>query len=156
MAKKCRFSWVFRLRRVEISRSTFLITPIRKDDAEQRNLVFPIETPQGGLHMAKAPAKKAPTKTEVFSAIAEKAELSKKQVAAVFDALVQEVEAAVGKKGPGAFTIPDLCKIVIQNKPATKKRQVRNPATGEMVWAAPKPARNVIKVRPLKKLKDMA
>ncbi|MCA9154778.1 MAG: HU family DNA-binding protein [Pirellulaceae bacterium] len=106
--------------------------------------------------MAKAPAKKAPTKTEVFSNIAEKTELTKKQVAAVFDALVQEVQASVGKKGPGAFTIPDLCKIVIQHKPATKKRQVRNPATGEMVWAAPKPARNVIKVRPLKKLKDMA
>lgn len=106
--------------------------------------------------MAKAPAKKAPTKTEVFSNIAEKTELSKKQVAAVFEALVSEVQAAVGKKGNGAFTIPDLCKIVIQNKPATKKRQVRNPATGEMVWAAPKPARNVIKVRALKKLKDMA
>ncbi|MEC7598825.1 MAG: HU family DNA-binding protein, partial [Planctomycetota bacterium] len=34
--------------------------------------------------------------------------------------------------------------------------QVRNPATGEMVWAAPKPARRVVKVRPLKALKDMA
>ncbi|MEM7560065.1 MAG: HU family DNA-binding protein, partial [Planctomycetota bacterium] len=51
--------------------------------------------------------------------------------------------------------IPNLCKIVAVDKPAQPKRQVRNPATGEMIWAAPKPASIQVKVRPLKKLKDM-
>ncbi len=35
------------------------------------------------------------------------------------------------------------------------KRQVRNPATGEMIWADPKPASVAVRVRPLKKLKEM-
>lgn len=101
----------------------------------------------------KTPGPKPPTKTELFNAIAEATDLNKKQVAAVFDAITAEVEKAV--KGPGQFTVPGLMKIVVQNKAATPKRQVRNPATGEMVWANPKPARKVIKVRPLKALKDM-
>jgi nucleoid DNA-binding protein len=105
--------------------------------------------------MAKAPAKKPPTKSEIYNALSEKTELSKKQIDAVFTALEEEIGEAISKRGPGAFTIPGLCKIVVQHKPATKKRQVRNPATGEMVWAQPKPARNVVKIRPLKNLKEM-
>jgi nucleoid DNA-binding protein len=53
------------------------------------------------------------------------------------------------------FTIPGLCKIVVQRKPATKERQGINPFTGEETTFKAKPARNVIKVRPLKNLKDM-
>ena len=105
--------------------------------------------------MAKAAVKKPPTKTEIYANVAEQTGLPKKDVAALFDALTAEIGRAVGKKGPGAFTIPGLCKIVRQHKPAQGKRQVRNPATGEMIWSKPKPARNVIKVRPLKALKDM-
>lgn len=105
--------------------------------------------------MANTAAEKPPTKTEILNNIAEATGLTKKQVQAFFDAMTAEISNAIGKKGPGAFTIPGLCKIVRQNKPALPKRQVRNPATGEMVWAAPKPARNVVKVRPLKALKDM-
>ena len=101
----------------------------------------------------KVAGPKPPTKTELFNSIAEAADLNKKQVAAVFDALVAEVQKAV--KGPGQFTVPGLLKIVVQRKEATPKRQVRNPATGEMVWAQPKPARNVVKVRALKALKDI-
>jgi nucleoid DNA-binding protein len=105
--------------------------------------------------MAKVAATKPPTKTEILTSIAEATGLTKKQVQAVFEAMTGEINKAVGKKGPGAFTIPGLCKIVRQNKPALPKRMVRNPATGEMVEAAAKPARNVVKVRALKALKDM-
>ncbi len=107
--------------------------------------------------MAKAAAakKKAPSKTEVFTNIAEKTGLTRKQVGTVFDALQEEIGKAIGKKGPGAFQIPNLCKIEAVNKPALPKREVRNPATGEMVWAAPKPASVKVKVRALKKLKEM-
>jgi len=106
--------------------------------------------------MAKAAAKKKPaTKTEIFNSLAERTGLTKKQVAEFFDALTQEIEQQLGKKGPRVFQIPNLCKIVAVDKPALPKRQVRNPATGEMIWANPKPASVVVRVRPLKKLKEM-
>lgn len=106
--------------------------------------------------MAKAAAKKKPpSKTEVFTTIAEKTELTKKQVSAVFDALSEEIARNLNKKGPGVFQIPNLCKIVAVQKPALPKRQVRNPATGEMKWADPKPASVAVRVRALKKLKEM-
>ncbi len=107
--------------------------------------------------MAKAAAKKkAATKTEIFNSMAERTGLTKKQVAEFFDALSDEIEQNIGKKGPRVFQIPNLCKIVAVDKPALPKRQVRNPATGEMIWAPPKPASVQVKVRPLKKLKEMA
>ena len=97
--------------------------------------------------MAKTAGPKAPTKTEVLNSIATATGLSKKEVMAVMDAIVSEVSKALGKKGAGVFTIPGLCKIIRQNKPAQPSRQVRNPATGEMVMSKPKPARNVVKDR---------
>jgi nucleoid DNA-binding protein len=112
---------------------------------------------QGGFHtMGNGTAKKAPTKTEVFNAISEATELSKKDVAAVFDALTNEIGKALGKKGPGAFTIPGLCKIVVKDVPAKPRREVRNPATGQMIWAEAKPASKSVRVRALKSLKEMA
>jgi nucleoid DNA-binding protein len=107
--------------------------------------------------MAKAATKKAPSKTEVYTSIAEATELSKKDVAAVFDSLQGEIKKSLGRSGAGSFTIPGLCKIVVQRKPATKgKKGVPNPfKPGELMDVKPKPARNVVKVRPLKALKDM-
>ena len=105
--------------------------------------------------MAKAAAKKAPTKTEILNNIAEQTELNKKDVAAVFDALAGEIGKALGKRGPGTFSIPGLCKILVQRKPATKARKGINPFTGEEQMFKAKPARNVVKIRPLKNLKDM-
>ncbi len=104
--------------------------------------------------MAKA-APKPPTKSEIFSNIADTTGLSKRDVGAVFDALTEEIGKALGNRGPKAFTLPGLCKIVVQHKPATKEREGINPFTGETTTFQAKPARNVVKVRPLKKLKDM-
>jgi nucleoid DNA-binding protein len=106
--------------------------------------------------MAKAAAKKAPTKTEVFGNIAEATGLTKKEISAVFDALAAEIQKSVGKRGPGQFTVPGLCKITVQNKPATKARKGINPFTGEEQMFKAKQARNVVKIRALKALKDMA
>jgi nucleoid DNA-binding protein len=103
----------------------------------------------------KQPAGKPLSKTELYANIAEATGLTKKQVDAVFEAFKDQITTAVSSKGPGQIQLPGLLKIVKQHRPAQKKRQVRNPATGEMVWADPKPARNVIKVRPLKALKEM-
>ena len=104
--------------------------------------------------MAKATAK-PPTKTEVFSSIAEATGLSKRDVSNVFDALGDQIKRALGGRGPKTFTIHGVCKIVVQHKPATKERQGINPFTGEPTTFKAKPARNVVKIRPLKKLKDM-
>jgi nucleoid DNA-binding protein len=107
--------------------------------------------------MAKAATKKPPTKTEVYASIAESTGVAKKDVASVFDALVDEISKALSKKGSQAFTIPGLCKIVVQHKPAQPaKKGVPNPfKPGELMDVAAKPAKNVVKVRALKKLKDM-
>ena len=84
------------------------------------------------------------------------AELSRKQVASVFEALSGQIQANIGKKGPGTFVVPGLMKIIVITKPATKARKGINPFTKEEVMFKAKPARKVIKVRALKALKDMA
>jgi len=105
--------------------------------------------------MAQAESNKPPTKTEIYNNISESTGLAKKDVSAVFDALNDEIAKALGNKGSQTFTLPGLCKIVVQNKPATPEREGVNPFTGEKTTFKAKPARNVVKVRPLKKLKDM-
>ena len=108
--------------------------------------------------MAKnAAAKKPMTKSEVFASLAEKTGLSKKEIASVFDGLTELIGDGIGKGGPGSFNVPGLMKIVVQRKPATPaKKGVPNPfRPGELMDVAAKPARNIVKVRPLKALKDM-
>lgn len=103
----------------------------------------------------KAALGKAPTKTEVLNAIAEDTGLARKEVAGVLDSLSGQIAKALAKRGPGQFTIPGLCKIVRHYKPATKERTGPSPFTGEIITFKAKPATNVVKVRPLKNLKDM-
>ena len=103
-----------------------------------------------------AKSAKPATKSEILSSIATATELSRKQVTSVFDALTSQIKDAVGKKGPGAFALPGLLKIIVIQKPATPKRKGINPFTKQEQVFAAKPARKVIKVRPLKALKDMA
>ena len=99
---------------------------------------------------------KAPSKSEIFTAAAEQTGLSRKQVAAVFESLSGQIGKSLGKKGAGTFTVPGLLKIIVIDKPATKARKGINPITKEEVMFKAKPARKVVKVRPLKSLKDMA
>lgn len=99
---------------------------------------------------------KAPTKGEILTAAAEHAGVSRKQAAAVFESLASQIGSAVGKKGAGTFTVPGLMRINVINKPAVKARKGINPFTKMEQMFKAKPARKVIKVRPLKALKDMA
>jgi nucleoid DNA-binding protein len=101
-------------------------------------------------------AGKPATKSEVLASIAGKTELSRKQVAAVFEELAGLIKGAVGKKGPGIFAVPGLMKIVVVQKPAVPAHKGINPFTKQEQMFKAKPARRVIKVRPLKALKDMA
>ena len=99
---------------------------------------------------------KAPTKTAVLNCIAEKSGLNKKDVALVLDALAASIGETISD-GETPYTIPGLCKVVPQIKPATEaKIGVANPfRPGETMDVAAKPERKVVKVRPLKGLKDM-
>ncbi len=106
--------------------------------------------------MAKKASKAKPmSKTEILNAIAEGSDLTKKQVSSVFDELAGLIGKSLGKRGPGVFNLPGLLKILVQRKPATKERKGINPFTGEEAIFKAKPARNVVKIRPLKALKDM-
>ncbi len=100
-------------------------------------------------------ASKAMNKSQIMTYIAEHADVSKKQVSSVFDELSHLVECHLKKGGAGEFTLPGLMKCKVVRKPATKARKGVNPFTGEPTTFKAKPARNVVKVRPLKKLKEM-
>jgi nucleoid DNA-binding protein len=99
---------------------------------------------------------KAATKSEILSKIGESTGLSRKQVSSVLDSLSEQIKSAVGKKGPGVFAVPGLMKITVIQKPATKARMGINPFTQLEQMFKAKPARKVVKVRPLKALKDFA
>ncbi|MES2663380.1 MAG: HU family DNA-binding protein [Pseudomonadota bacterium] len=95
-------------------------------------------------------------KSEMLLSIAETTGLNKKQVQSVLDELVEIIERHVKKKGGvGQFVLPGVLKISVQNKPAVKARKGINPFNGEETMFKAKPARNVVKIRPLKKLKEM-
>jgi nucleoid DNA-binding protein len=100
-------------------------------------------------------AAKPMTKSEIVTGIADETGLTKKQVSAVFEAMSGQIKKSLGKRGPGAYTVPGLMKLTVVRKPATKARKGINPFTGEETTFKAKPARNVVKVRPLKNLKDM-
>ena len=101
------------------------------------------------------PAGTPRTKSEIMGVLAETTGLSKRDVANVFTSLSDLISKDVGKKGCGLFTVPGLMKVRRISKPATKARKGINPFTGEETTFKAKPARNVVKIRPLKALKDM-
>ena len=114
-----------------------------------------------------APAKSAParkatalkeklTKTQIIATIAENTELSKKQVSDVMAELELLMERSIKKRSVGEFTLPGLMKITTVKKPAVKARKGINPFTGEETMFKAKPASVAVKVRPLKKMKEMA
>jgi nucleoid DNA-binding protein len=103
----------------------------------------------------KTSSEKPMSKTEILNALAEGTGLSKKQVGSVFDELSKLIESNLGKKGPGVFNVPGLMKILVKRKEATKARKGINPFTKEEVMIKAKPARNIVRIRPLKGLKDM-
>ena len=98
---------------------------------------------------------RAMTKGEIVTGIADVTGLTKKDVNAVFEAMAAQIKKSLGRSGPGAYTVPGLMKLTVQRKPATKARKGINPFTGEETVFKAKPARNVVKIRPLKNLKDM-
>ncbi len=100
-------------------------------------------------------AGKPMSKSEILSTLAERTGLSRKDVGNVLTELEALIASNLGRRGPGVFSLPGLLKITVQHKPATKQRKGINPFTGEEITIKAKPARNVVKIRPLKRLKEM-
>ncbi|MFG0327399.1 MAG: HU family DNA-binding protein [Phycisphaerales bacterium JB037] len=100
-------------------------------------------------------AAKPRTKGEIYGILADSAGISKKEVAAVFDTMAEIIKKDLSKAGPGAVNVGGMMKVTVQRKPATKARKGINPFTGEETMFKAKPARNVVKIRPLKNMKDL-
>ena len=74
----------------------------------------------------------------------------------MLDELESLIERHIRKKGGvGEFTLPGLLKVRRVERPATKKREGRNPATGETIMIAAKKASTRVRVATLKRLKAM-
>lgn len=92
------------------------------------------------------------TKSQLIEKISTATELTKKDVKGVLDSL-----ATLGYKElkkTGAFTVPGFAKFVVVKKPATKARKGVNPFTGEPTTFKAKPARKIVRARPVKAAKD--
>lgn len=132
----------------------------KKTKAVKKRMVVAKKAPAKKVEKCKCVKMPAITKplgkSQMVKVMADMTCLSKKDVVGVMDALMEILSAHLKKRGPGEFTLPGVAKFRVINKPATKARQGVNPFTGETMTFAAKPARNVVKVRPLKKLKDLA
>lgn len=111
---------------------------------------------------AKAPValstnaiKTAFSKSQLVTTISEATALSRKDVSNVFNVLGNVMHRHLKKGGARQFTVPGLMKCVVKHRPARPARKGLNPFTGEQVTFKAKPASEVVKVRPLKSLKDM-
>ena len=94
------------------------------------------------------------SKSQFVTALAEKSGLTKKEAAAALDAINSVVAHQLGKHGPGEVLIPGLLRLNVVSKPATPEHNGINPFTKEPMTFKAKPARKVVRVRPLKALKD--
>ena len=95
----------------------------------------------------------APTKSAILAQICKDTDLSRKQVAAVFDSLNGVIRKSL--RGPGVFTMPGLLKMKVIKKPATKEREGVNPFTKQPMTFKAKPASKKVRVLPLKSLKAL-
>ncbi len=91
------------------------------------------------------------TQTQIIAAVAERAELSKadakRAIAALDEVILEEIGNAQKVR------IGGLVQLTVRVKPAQKKRMGRNPATGEEIEIAAKPASVDIRARPLARAK---
>jgi DNA-binding protein HU-beta len=92
------------------------------------------------------------SKSQLIEMISEKNELAKKDVKAVMETLMEIGHKELKKNG--VFLLPGFAKFVVIKKPATKARKGINPFNGEEMMFKAKPARKVVRARPVKAAKD--
>ena len=92
------------------------------------------------------------TKSQLIEKVATEADLAKKDVQGVLEALATTGYKELKKNG--IFLLPGFAKFVVIKKPATKARKGTNPFTGEPMMFKAKPARKIVRARPVKAAKD--
>lgn len=78
--------------------------------------------------------------------------LTRKTVKEVIESLAHVGQVELKKIG--LFTVPNLVRLVVVKKPATKERKGISPFTGQEIVFKAKPARKVVRARPLKAAKS--
>jgi nucleoid DNA-binding protein len=101
-----------------------------------------------------SPIREALNRTAVVEFVSDYAEVDKATAKLAIEAVCEMIVGSVMKKGVGKFIMPGLFKVVTINKLATKARKGIMPGTGEPTMFKARPARTVVKIRPLKDLKD--
>lgn len=101
--------------------------------------------------MAKG-GSKAMTKSELVTAVVDATNVPKKDAKAVLESFIEIGHKELKKKG--LFVVPGFTKLVVSKKPATKERKGINPFTKEPMVIKAKPARKVLRARPVKAAKD--
>lgn len=100
--------------------------------------------------------KHPPTKSETFAIIARDTGLTRQQVAAVFDSLYGMARVyLVEDESCGRFAIPGFAKVHVVERTETRARRGVSPVTGDPIVIPGKPRRRVIKLQPLKPLRDL-
>src|SRR3989475_8161926 len=121
----------------------------------KKGRVRPLPKPDLSKPLKIGAAAKPRSKGDIFRTIADHVGIHRRDVAAVFHAMAHMIKADLSKNGAGVFKVPGLMRITVKRKPATKARMGINPITKEQVMFKAKPARNVVRVRPLKTLSQM-
>ena len=91
------------------------------------------------------------SKSQLIGKIAELQKLAKKDVKAMMEALTEVGHKELKKNG--VFVVPGFAKFIVVKKPATKAREGTNPFTGEKMMFKAKPARKIVRARPVKAAK---
>ena len=91
------------------------------------------------------------TKSQLIEKIAQLRDLAKKDVKGMMEALAEVGYKELKKSG--VFVVPGFAKFVVVKKPATKERVGRNPFNGEQMTFKAKPARKIVRARPVKAAK---
>jgi nucleoid DNA-binding protein len=92
------------------------------------------------------------TQTQFASAVADRAEISRAEAKRLLGVIEEIVLEELGNAQK--VRIAGLVQLTVRVKPAQKKRQGRNPATGEQITIAAKPASVDLRARPLAKAKS--
>ncbi len=92
------------------------------------------------------------TKSELIQKIADQHSLARKDVKGVIEGLATVGHSELKKSG--AFLVPGFAKFVVIKKPATKERAGINPFTKEPTVFKARPARKIVRARPVKAVKD--
>jgi len=104
----------------------------------------------------KMPIIKEPlSKSNMIKTITDVTCLHKRDVVSVLDCFAQVIEKHVRNGGPGVFVLPGMMKISVVKKAARPARKGINPFTGEEIMIKAKPAYKTVKIKALKKLKEM-